>query len=218
MPKPGILILRSSRVCWRGLQLEIGKVPDVRLVGEARMAEDALRQAQNHCPDLILLGLDEEGISAAALISSLHAECPLARIAVISEQMDSNTQAVLFKAGAAACLLWSLLTEESLPGYIATLLGGATITAAPVGGTSHAPPSDPAASIRRLSHREREVLQLLLEGLSVKETAARLDRAPSTISTHVGRIRQKLGGGNRNQILSMVIKLGLDAGQSDQLV
>ena len=61
----------------------------------------------------------------------------------------------------------------------------------------------------RLSDRERQVLELLAEGLGVSAIAARLYLSESTAKSHIGRIYEKLGAANRAQALVTAMRLGL---------
>jgi DNA-binding NarL/FixJ family response regulator len=67
------------------------------------------------------------------------------------------------------------------------------------------PPPEPAGDAL-LTTREREVLQLLMHGLPDREIAARLSITEHTASTHVKRVRQKLGGGPRAEIVARILR------------
>jgi DNA-binding NarL/FixJ family response regulator len=69
----------------------------------------------------------------------------------------------------------------------------------------------------QLSPREREVLQLLADGLGVAQISRRLFISESTTKTHISKLYEKLGAGNRAQALMTALKLGL-LRQSDPTV
>ncbi len=60
-----------------------------------------------------------------------------------------------------------------------------------------------------LTPREDEILQLLAEGLSAAQVAARLYISPSTAKTHMSKLYDKLGAGNRTQAVMNAVRLGL---------
>ncbi|HTU69482.1 MAG TPA: response regulator transcription factor [Candidatus Baltobacteraceae bacterium] len=79
-------------------------------------------------------------------------------------------------------------------------------------------PNDVAKPIRRnfeLTAREREILALLVDGLTNKEIAQRLVLSPRTVETHVERVLGKLQVGSRSRAIAMAIRLGLVALEFD---
>ena len=68
----------------------------------------------------------------------------------------------------------------------------------------------------QLSPREREVLQLLADGLGVAQISRKLYISESTTKTHISKLYEKLGAGNRAQALMSALKLGLLKQSEDQ--
>ena len=65
-----------------------------------------------------------------------------------------------------------------------------------------------ASRIARLTRRELEVMRLLVDGRSLKETASQLDRSIKTIEAHITRIKKKLGVGNRAELVRLALRAG----------
>jgi DNA-binding NarL/FixJ family response regulator len=179
---------------------------DVTVVGECATAQEAVSLAFATQPDVVTVECSSDG-SGWALVSQLREAHPALGIVVLTA--DASDQ-MLFRAlnlGASAFVSKS----APIPDVIATIRHAAA-----------APSSFSAAgladALRRkrdvkenlsLSPREREILVLLHDGLSVPAIAARLFVSLSTAKTYVGRLYEKLGARNRAQALMTAVKLGM---------
>ncbi len=135
---------------------------------------------------------------------------------IVLTTFDTDAEAFAsLRAGASGFLLKSAPPEELLAA-IRTVAGGDAVVAPRVTrrlldryAASFGPEREPDAGWQSLTDREREVVLLIVQGLSNAEIAARLVIAEATVKTHVGRILTKLGLRDRVQIVIYAYESGL---------
>jgi DNA-binding NarL/FixJ family response regulator len=183
---------------------------DLALVGEAATSDEAIALAFAVKPDVVTIDDSLAGDDSWQLAAHLRATYPDLGIVILSA--DGSDQK-LFRAldvGASAFVAKSAPIQDVV----------AAIRGAAVAPSSFAAAGLAVALRRRressermaLSPREREILFLLHDGLSVPEIAAQLYVSLSTAKTYVARLYDKLGARNRAQALMTAVRLGLFEG------
>ena len=166
--------------------------------GEAATAEDAVRLAEEVEPDVVLLDIHMpgNGITAAEEISS---RLPQTAIVMLTSSSDDDDLFDSLKAGASGYLLKDTEPTELPAALQGVLAGEAAMSPALVSrlieqlrGPRRSPLSRKSSAASRLSARELEVMELLAEGLSTDEVAARLFLSPTTVRVHVSTSLRKL--------------------------
>ena len=214
--KPLRVVIADDQASVReGLVLLLGGLPDIDVVGSAADGEQALARVAEHQPDAILLDLHMPVLDGIGATRRLVAEHPGVAIVVLTTYVDDTSVLEALQAGAR-----SYLTKDADRADIAQALhaaaGGLTVfdprahaallsaasasasalAAAPAG--SGAEPSarqpDPPDG---LTHREVEILGLIVQGLTNPEIAERLFLSNHTIKTHINRIFAKTGSRDR---------------------
>jgi DNA-binding NarL/FixJ family response regulator len=202
-----VLIADDQPLVRVGLRKILDFEPDVEVVGEAGDGEDAVRQTARSAPDVVLMDIRMpvlDGIEATRRITAAH---PDTRVLILTTfGLDGYVYESL-RAGASGFMLKDAPPEE-IVGAVRIVARGEALLAPAVtrsvieefarqpAATPHRPPPAPLAE---LTPREREVLDLMLGGLSNPEICARLFISDATAKTHVARILQKLGVRDRVQ-------------------
>lgn len=190
-----IVIADDHRLFRLGLRQVITKHGDVEVVAEAATGLEAVNAAREHAPDIVLMDIsmpELNGIEAARRIST---ECPQTRVIILSMHADHRYVVEALKAGAKAYLL-----KDSAPLEVFTairrVLEGQRYVSSQIreknAGYLDVIPAAEDSAFRALSAREREVLQLIAEGLSTRQIADKLNVSPKTVETHRGHIMEKL--------------------------
>jgi DNA-binding NarL/FixJ family response regulator len=222
-PGPGpirVLIADDQRVVRDGLTMLVGLIDGVDVVGAAGDGAEAVRLAQAHHPDVILMDLrmpDTDGIAATA---ELRERLPAARVLVLTTYADQDAILPALQAGARGYLTKDASAEQ-IETAIRAVHAGQThldpavqerLVAAVI---SQPPPADPAGPGHKppagLTAREAEVLTLLAAGLSNAEIAQRLYLSHATVKTHINRIFAKTGARDRAQAVRYAYQHGLAA-------
>jgi DNA-binding NarL/FixJ family response regulator len=185
---------------------------DFELAGTVSDGRALVAAAQELRPDVILMDISMpllNGIDAAKQIRQL---LPETKLIFLTMHKDRDYVTEAFRAGASGYILkWS--AEEELTAAIRRVLAGKTYLTPLLPQTwlnvqqrqlthPHAPACD-------LSSREREVLQLIAEGMSAKQIAATLNVSNKTVEFHKYRIMRKLGIHNVAQLTKYAVEHGL---------
>jgi DNA-binding NarL/FixJ family response regulator len=214
-----VLLCDDHRLMREGLRAILEKA-GLAVVGEAENGRDGVDLARQLQPDVVLMDIsmpDLNGIDATRLLVE---ELPATKVIGLSMSSDRRYVATMFAAGAVGYLLKSSASEELIRAVHAVSNNLKYVSPA-VAGTfiddylAHAEPSQflaneaPVAASRPLSLREREVLQLLAEGNSSKEIAARLNIAATTVESHRRQIMDKLGLRTIAELTKYAVREGL---------
>jgi len=210
-----VLLADDHKLLRQGLRTLLEEESDIVVVGEASNGRMARELARRLRPDVILMDVampDLNGIEAARQISSL---LPAIRLLALSMHADKRFVAGMLKAGATGYLLKDCDRGELLSAIRSVFAGGTYLSPAVAGGLVESyvrspkpdgPATDPDIV---LSVREREVLQLVSEGLSTKQVATRLGVSVKTVETHRKRVCQKLGLHSTAELTKYAIREGM---------
>ncbi|KJK44648.1 LuxR family transcriptional regulator [Lentzea aerocolonigenes] len=181
--------------------------PDLHVVAEASTGAEALAVIASVSPDVVTLAVDLPDGDGLHLARDLRDHYPSLGIVVLTSHGEDD---VLFRAletGASAFVGKSAPVEEILCAIRHASVAASSFTAAGLA-TAMARRQATAARLA-LSPREREVLMLLREGVSIPAIARTLYVSPSTAKTYVSRLYEKLGASNRAQALMTALSKGL---------
>lgn len=190
-----IIVADDHQLMRQGLKtMLIGQ--GLNVIAEAGDGRTTVALARQHCPDVVIMDIsmpDLNGIDATRQILAGKS-----KIKVIALSMHSDRRFVteVLKAGATGYLLKDCAFEELEQAIRAVLASKVYLSPAVAGGVVDSclakMPARDSNRTRKLTPREREVLQLLSEGRSTKEIATQLEVSGKTIETHRRRIMDKL--------------------------
>jgi len=205
-----VLIVDNQAFVRAGLAQLVNAEDDLEAVGEAGNAREAVFEARNTKPDVVLMDVmmsDQSGIEA---VPQVLQERPEAKVLVLSMQDDPQDVREAFEAGALGYVLKEG-AEGELVAAIREVAGGgryvhpelgARLVAAETAERRHTE-EDP------LSDREREVLRLLALGHTNQEIAKELYISVRTAETHRAHIMQKLRLSTRAELVRYALAEGL---------
>ena len=195
-----------------GLKALLEAQGDLRIVAEAANGREAVRLTLALEPDVLIMDIampEMNGIEAAAL---LRRRCPRVAVVILSMHSDAEYLHRALEAGAAGYLLKEAAGREVVAAVRAVCRGGRYFSAA-LGDAALAAAAAPAASpLSRLSERERQVLQLVAEGRSSAEIAARLHLSPKSVDTYRSRLMKKLGLESFAALVKFALQHGVTRG------
>jgi two-component system response regulator NreC len=205
-----VVIVDDHALVRSGLRLLLEAEEDVTVEDEAGNAEDAVRLARLHKPDVVLLDIVMPGGSGLDAAPAIKEAAPKSRILVLSMQDDPSYVRQAFSAGANGYLLKEAADSELVAAVREVAAGGsyvhptlgARLAAAEVDAQVRAA-ADP------LSDREREVLRLLALGHTNQEIAKMLYISVRTAETHRAHIMQKLRLTTRAELVRYALEHGL---------
>ena len=197
MPVPVRLVVIDDHPLFRrGVRQLVDIEGGFEVVGEASSGPEGIELALQLQPDLVLLDLNMEGMDGNKALKALRAAGCTARVAMLTVSDQEEDLVAALRAGADGYLLKDTEPEELLRQLRQIVDGRLVLTE---GLTEHlaramrrqdqpAPAEQP-----RLTPREREVLDLIANGLNNKLIARELDLSEGTVKVHVKHLLKKLG-------------------------
>lgn len=207
-----VLVIDDQAIVREGLVTVLSLLPDVDVVGEGANGEVACALVDELSPDVVLMDLRMpvlDGIGATRRIAAAH---PSVGVLVLTTFADQADVLEAMRAGARGYLTKDAGRAEVAAAVRAVAQGhttlaaavGAGLFAAPVGDVAaHGAASGSLADRFGLTAREAEVLDLVAEGMSNGEIAARLFVGVATVKTHINAIFAKLGVRDRSQAIAL---------------
>jgi NarL family two-component system response regulator LiaR len=206
-----ILIADDHYLVRQGLRLLISSDSRMELAGEAADGEEAVQQARQLRPDVILLDLKMPRKDGVQAITDIRAEHPEARILVLTSFAEDERVLQAIKAGALGYLLKDSSPAELLDAIQAISRGQPwlppAVASAVLRDLRVQPETGPLAE--PLTAREGEVLQRVALGQSNQQIARDLVISERTVRNHVSNILAKLGLSSRTQAAAYAFQRGL---------
>ena len=215
-----VLIADDQRVVREGLSMLVALIDDVEVVGTACDGAEAVRLAEAHRPDVIMMDLRMPGTDGIAATADLRQRLPAVRVLVLTTYADEDAIVPALRAGARGYLTKDASAEQIEAAIhavhagqthldpavqqrlVAAVISRPAAGESPVPGLEQKPPDG-------LTAREAEVLTLLASGLSNTEIAKRLYLSHATVKTHINRIFAKTGARDRAQAVRYAYQHGL---------
>ena len=192
-----VLISEDHTLLREGLKSLLQKT-GIEVAGEAADGRSAVQLAKKVSPHVVILDISMPVLNGIEATQQIVREVPQAKVIVMSMHSESHFVLGALRAGAAGYLVKDAAFEELLVALRSVLKGQTYLSPAIAGvvvkaSGSARPTSSKREFLRRkTSTREREVLQLLVEGKSTKEIASTLYVSVKTIETHRKQIMNKL--------------------------
>ncbi len=200
-----VLLADDHPVFRDGLRFTLTQVPQIAAVDEASDGEEAVRRATEAAYDVVVMDVRMprlEGIEATRTVVSTGA-----KVLVLTMFEDDATVLSAVRAGASGYLVKGADAEQVVRAVCAVAEGHAVFGPSLAGRVLQAfggTAAQATLALPELSAREREVLELLAEGLTNNEIGARLFISPITVRNHVSRILTKLQVRDRREAMLRV--------------
>ena len=216
MAQTRVLIVDDHPAVRKGIQMFLETDPCIQVVGEAEDCQDAVRKAKSLQPDVILMDLvmpHGDGIEA---IAEIKRHSPDLQVIVLTTFGDEARVRAAMEAGANGYLLKDADGAALLQAVHAVQRGDMPIhprvTQYLVANFAK---RDDANGSKCLTEREKQILQLVSQGLSNKAIAQTLCLSAGTVKVHVSNILEKLGVSNRTEASVLALQMGLISSSED---
>lgn len=201
-----VLLVDDHELIRQGLRRAFERDGDFEVAGEASTLADARRLLSLLTPDVVILDVrlpDGNGLEACRKVRADNSEIG---IVILTMYAGDDQLFEALEAGASAFVPKNAPSEEVVA---AARHAASTPRSFTANDLSEAMKRKLSPTGPQLSPREREVLGLLADGLGVAQISRQLYISESTTKTHISKLYEKLGAGNRAQALMTALKLGL---------
>jgi DNA-binding NarL/FixJ family response regulator len=195
----GIFVVDDHEMVRRGIHDLAAEEPDLEVVGEWSKASGAVEEIERVRPDVALLDVrlpDGEGVE---LCREIRSHMPQVQCLMFTAHADEDAMLRSIMAGASGYLLKQGTSEDLVEGIRVVAAGGSLIDPAAAEALIGALREAPAEPAHGLSSQQERVLDLIVEGLTNREIAERLQLAEKTVKNYVSAVLDKLGVRSRTQ-------------------
>jgi len=200
-----VMLVDDHNVVRSGLATFLKAYDDLELVGEARNGLEAVNLCRQKKPDVILMDLMMPEMDGIAATRAILADCPEMKIIAMTSFEDEQLVQGVLAAGAISYLLKNVTSDELATAIRAASLGKSTLSPEAAGALIHAtrPTKQPSFD---LTEREREVLNLVVQGHSNQQIADAMVISIATVKAHISSILSKLQVSSRAEAIAYAIK------------
>lgn len=202
-----VLIADDHAVVRKGLRSFLELDSDLKIIGEAADGAAAVRMAQEHKPDVVLMDLLMPVMDGVAATTAIRRELPDTEVLALTSVLEESLVVQAIQAGAIGYLLKDTDAPKLRLAIKAAAAGEVQLSPAAAAMLMHKVKAP--RSPETLTERETEVLRQLARGKSNKEIANGLFISETTVKTHVKNIMQKLGVPSRTQAALYAARIGL---------
>jgi DNA-binding NarL/FixJ family response regulator len=212
MAKIRVLLTDDHMLFRQGIRTLLTAEPDMEVAGEAANAADAVNLARQMRPDVVLMDIGMAGMSSFEATRQIRKERPDTRIVFLSMYDDEDYLAECVDIGASGYILKESPVEQLVTAIREVHRGGSYLSPRLLTKlVDNFRIQGSEGSVRQprfgtLTKREREILKLLAEGLSVKEIAAGFDLSVKTVEAHKFNLMRKLDIHNKAQLVTYAIQ------------
>ncbi len=206
-----VLLADDHAIVREGVSYLLATQADMTVVGGAETASEAVALAVQKRPDIVVMDISLPGLSGIEATRQVRQACPPTRVLILSMHSSPEHVYQAFGAGAMGYVLKEAAGTE-LVNAVRTVNAGRTYL-------SHRLPHEvmdryffgrnSTSPLQSLSLRERQVLELVVEGYSSSEIAVTLSLSPKSVDTYRSRIMRKLSIGDVPGLVKFAIRHGL---------
>ena len=195
------LIVDDHEVVREGLRLSLSRAPHIRVIGEASDGVSAVELAARRRPDVVIMDVRMPGMDGLEATKLLMQRLPDGKVLIftayserslLTRGLDSGAKGYILKEAPHATLLRAIEKVAGGEGYVDPALMPAFLTG--------------KDKDEMLTGREREILQLLADGMSNADVAGRLFISQETVKSHVRHILTKLEADTRTHAVAIALR------------
>jgi NarL family two-component system response regulator LiaR len=198
-----VVIVDDHAMLRRGLRFFLKGFDDLELVAEASSGREAIELCAETSPDVILMDMVMPDMDGAAATRLIREQNPDVQVIALTSFQENDLIECALQAGAIGYLLKNVSAQDLAQAIREAHAGRSTLAPEATEALIQATRQRVSQVDYRLTEREREVLALLVEGLSNAEIAGRLVVSIATVKFHVRGILSKLGVTNRSEAIAL---------------
>ncbi len=206
-----VIIADDHNVVREGLRMILAEAEGIEVIGEAADGEEAVRVARQRKPDVVLMDLLMPRLDGIQAAKRLAEEGLASRVLILTSSATAEGVGDAVRAGVAGYLMKDVQSVDLVAAIRNAAVGIPTLHPQAQRQLMREVATPVARSpLDVLTPRERDVLGLIVAGLSNKQIAGRLSLSAGTVKGYVSEIFQKLGVGDRTQAALLAVKHGIE--------
>ena len=190
-----VVLVDDHKLLREGIRSLIENSGEFHVVAEASDGREAIELVAAHRPDLVLMDIWLPRLSGIEAIAQIRHEVPRCKVVMMSQHENASYVEASLREGACGYVVKTAAFTDLLAALRAAVQDKCYLSpdvARLVVDSFHRPQGEPASPLQSLTGREREVLQLIAEGLSSKEVASQLSVSTRTVEAHRAAVMGKL--------------------------
>ncbi len=195
-----VLIADDHTIVRAGLTALLGTEKDIEVVGEAKNGAEAVSNAIELHPDIVIMDLMMPKMDGVEATKELLRKAPSTKTILLTTYGTSDGIAHALRAGARGAVLKNADNSELAKAIRIVAQGGDYISPDIRQQLAADPP------VPDLTPRQSEILESMVRGLTDRDIAEQLGLSPESVSEHVGAIRQKIGAANRTEAVAIAMR------------
>ena len=201
-----VLVVDDHDMVRRGLATFLRIKDDLELVGEARDGREAVYMCERARPDVILMDLVMPVMGGTEATRAIREQHPQVQVIALTSFQEHSLVREALQAGAISYLLKNVSVDELARAIRAAHAGRSTLAPEALQALMQTKSPEEPVPGQDLTPREREVLALIVDGLTNPQIAERLTVSRSTAKAHVSNILSKLGVSNRAEATALALR------------
>ena len=209
-----VFLADDHTIVRQGLAKLLGGEDNLHVIGEAENGREAVKKVEELKPDVVIMDIAMPLMNGIEATRQIRKSCPFTKVIILSMHSQGRYIRELLSSGASGYLLKDS-TESDIIKAIHAAISGDTYLSPPIsrmvveGYVSMRQDSPQEDLYSTLTNREREVFQMIAEGLSTREISETLCISLSTVKTHRANIMEKLEINNLSQLIQFAIRVGI---------
>jgi len=211
-----VFLADDHEIVRHGIRLLLEEETDMKVIGEAGNGREAIDKTRDFCPDVVVMDIEMPGLNGIEAIEKIHENCDSCEVIILSMHSSSEYIMRALKSGAKGYIL-----KESAGKELVLAIRSVTsnrrylsrkITEKLIDTFIDLEPyisAEIISPLEKLSPREREILQLVVEGHSSAKIADIIFISKKTVETYRSRLMQKLEISNMPNLVKFAIRHGL---------
>jgi len=204
MSRTRCLVVDDHTVVRQGLDLLLGDIDDLEIVGQVANGEEALDAVASLDPEVVLMDVRLPGIDGVSAVKRIHETAPGVKFVMFSAYGDKRLLSDAIAAGARGYVMKGSPPEDLLRA-IRTVADGRAFVDPSLSPTLLMTDNGDGGE-QPLSEREREILQLLAEGYHTEEVARRIGLSVETVKSDTKRVISKLQADTRTHAVAIALR------------
>ena len=209
-----VFLVDDHAVVRDGLRLLLEAQDDIKVIGDAANGREAVQQVEQLHPDVVVMDIAMPELNGIEATRQIREVCPSAQVVVLSMHYTSEHIFRALQAGARGYLLKESAGIEVI-NAVRTVHAGQRYLSQKISDkvidnyVRQREAAETTSPLARLSPRERQILQLVVEGESSAEIASALSLSRKTVETYRSRLMRKLGISDLPSLVKFAIRQGL---------